>query len=192
MIFHDTGVEGCYLVEPERLADHRGFFARTFDAAEFRLRGLDVAVEQGSVSFNIRAGTLRGLHYQASPHAEAKLVRCTRGRLFDVVVDLRPASHTAHRWIGTELHEENRLSIYIPAGCAHGFVTLVDHTEVAYAISTSHHPEAARGIRWNDPDLAIRWPVNAAAMTISDRDRRWPLVRDIQSSAPDTGTEARQ
>src|SRR6188508_1775514 len=141
MIFTQTELSGVILVEPERHADDRGFFARTYCADEFRAAGLDPGISQCSTSFNARAGTLRGLHYQREPFGEVKLVRCTMGAVFDVVVDLRPASPTYCRWVGVELTAENGRSMYVPEGCAHGFLTLVDNSEVYYQISQPYRPE---------------------------------------------------
>lgn len=172
MIFHKTAIEGVWVVEPERHADERGFFARTWDGQEFAARGLNGNLSQSSVSYNVRRGTLRGMHYQAAPHEEAKLVRCTAGVIFDVALDLRPGSSTFTRWVGQELSADNRLGLYVPEGCAHGFVTLADGTEVAYDISERHAPESARGVRWDDPVFAIDWPV--AVEMINERDRSYP------------------
>jgi dTDP-4-dehydrorhamnose 3,5-epimerase len=175
VIFLDTEVDGCYVVEVERLQDERGFFARTFCAEEFTGRGLNPCVAQCSVSYNGPAGVLRGLHYQAAPHEEAKLVRCTRGRLFDVAADLRAASPTFATWTATELSEDNHRALYVPEGCAHGFLTLEPGSEVVYQISTPFRPELSRGVRWDDPLLAIAWPA-VPSMTISARDRALPLL----------------
>ena len=172
MIFVPTPLPGVFVVEPERREDERGFFARTFCAREFAERGLESRVAQCSVSFNPRRATLRGLHYQAAPHAEAKLVRCTRGEIFDVAVDLRPDSPAFRRHLGLILSAEDRRMLYVPAGCAHGFETLTDDCEVFYQISEPHTPEAARGVRWDDPAFAIPWPLPPAV--ISERDRAYP------------------
>ena len=173
MIFSDTELAGAWIVDPERLEDERGFFARTFDAAEFARRGLRDAFPQCSVSFNARAGTLRGMHFQAEPHAEAKLVRCTAGAIFDVIVDLRPESPTRLRWLGVELSAANRRALYVPEGFAHGFQTLADASEVFYQISVPYHPASARGVRWDDPAFAIAWPA-AERRILSERDRGYP------------------
>lgn len=168
----ETPLAGVVLVEPNRISDERGFFARTFCARSFRDRGLDPAVAQCSVSFNRRRGTVRGMHYQADPHGEAKLVRCTRGAIHDVIVDVRPGSATRGRWYGIDLDADNRRGLFIPAGFAHGFQTLADDTEVFYQISTDYVAEAARGIRHDDPTLAIVWPL--AVSVISERDHTLP------------------
>ena len=175
MKFVATPLAGVWLVAPEPIADERGLFARTFCAREFAAQGLDPRLVQCSTSFNRRKGTLRGLHYQVPPHAEAKLVRVTRGAIFDVAVDLRPGSPTRHRWHGVELSADNRLGLYIPEGCAHGFQTLCDDTEVLYQMSAFHAPDAARGVRWDDPALAIRWP-DPEHPILSERDRGLPQV----------------
>lgn len=175
MIFEPTEVAGCYVVVPELREDERGCFARTFCAEEFAARGLDPCVAQCSISQNARLGTLRGLHHQAEPHAEAKLVRCTRGRVFDVAVDLRPSSPSYRHWTATELSGRNRLALYVPKGCAHGFLTLEPDCEISYQISEPHRGEAARGIRWDDPAIAIDWP-DVPSLTISDRDRTLPTL----------------
>ena len=172
MIFHGTRIEGVHVIEPERREDERGFFARTWDAGEFATRGLSGRVAQCSISYNRHRGTLRGLHYQAPPHEEAKLVRCTAGAIFDVALDLRPASTTFGDWIGVELSAENRFALYIPEGCAHGFLTLADDSEIVYQMSECHAPDDARGVRWNDPRFGIAWP--ADVLVINERDRSYP------------------
>ena len=177
MIFKATPLGGVWVIEPERLGDDRGFFARTFCREEFRAHGLDPDVVQCNVSWNACRGSVRGLHYQAAPHAEAKLVRCTRGAIWDVAVDLRPGSPTFKRWTAVELTAENHLALYVSEGCAHGFQTLADDTEVFYQMSAPHQPGAERGVRWNDPALAIAWPLEAA--TLSDRDRALPLLGSV-------------
>jgi dTDP-4-dehydrorhamnose 3,5-epimerase len=171
MIFQPTKLEGVYVIETERLEDDRGFFGRTWCRQEFAVRGLNSDLNQVSVSFNRRQGTLRGLHYQEAPHGETKLVRVTRGTIFDVVVDLRPKSPTYKQWIAVELDQENRLSLYIPDGFAHGFETLSDNAEVLYQISTPYVASAARGVRWDDPAFGIPWPIEISV--ISPRDREY-------------------
>ncbi len=173
MIFRETDIPGAFVVEPEPIPDDRGSFARIFDASDFAERDLDTEFDQWSVSYNERAGTLRGLHFQREPHAETKLVRCTRGALYDVIVDLRPGSRAFRRWTAVELSAENRLMLYIPKGLAHGFQTLVDETEVAYAISEPYVPESASGVRWDDPAFGIDWP-EAKARVMSEKDMSWP------------------
>ena len=175
MIFQDTSLVGVVVVEPEMLADERGAFARTFCTEEFEARGLDARVAQTNISFNPRAGTLRGMHYQAAPHGEAKLVRVTCGAIYDVAVDLRDSSPTRLGWFGTELSADNHRALYIPAGCAHGFQSLSDDTEVLYLISTAYVPGAGRGVRWDDPAFSIRWPDPPAdGRTMSERDATYP------------------
>lgn len=168
MRFTPLSVAGSYLVEPEPVEDARGFFARTFCSDEFAHHGLNPALVQCSVSYNRRAGTLRGMHYQQPPHAEAKLVRCTAGAIYDVVLDLRPDSPSYLRWDARELGADNRRAVYIPEGCAHGFLTLADASEVFYQMSAPYHPAAAAGVRWDDPAFSIEWP--AADIIISERD----------------------
>ena len=172
MILRPTKLAGAVVAEPEPLADERGFFARTFSRDEFAAAGLDGDVAQCSVSFNAAAGTLRGLHYQAAPHAESKLVRCTQGAIYDVIVDLRPESPTYCDWVAIELSATNRLGLFVPRGLAHGFQTLTPAAEVHYQISVRYEPNAARGVRWNDPRFGIEWP--PAERIISARDRAFP------------------
>jgi dTDP-4-dehydrorhamnose 3,5-epimerase len=160
------------MIEPERFEDGRGFFARTWCREEFAAQGLNADLVQCNISFNIQRGTLRGMHYQKPPHAEAKLVRCTQGALYDVVVDLRRDSATYLQWFGTALSAENRNALYVPEGCAHGFVTLEDHTEVLYQMSASYDTASAAGVRWDDPAFSIAWPI--APTVMSDRDRNYP------------------
>jgi dTDP-4-dehydrorhamnose 3,5-epimerase len=173
VIFVRTDLDGAWIVDVERLEDERGFFARAWCREEFAQHGVDVDLVQCSISFNRRRGTLRGMHYQARPFAEVKLVRCTRGGIYDVVVDLRPGSPTFRRWVSAELTEDNRRSVLVPAGCAHGFQTLSANTEVFYQMSRVHAPEHARGVRWDDPAFAIAWPIKDD-LVISERDRAYP------------------
>lgn len=174
MIFTESALPGVVIVDIERLADERGFFARTYCADEFAARGLGPALRQCSVSHNALAGTLRGLHFQAPPHEEHKLVRCTAGSIFDVIVDVRQQSPHYLRWMGVELTAENRRAVFIPPGFAHGFITLSDAAEVYYMISVPHAPAHARGFRWNDPAFRIQWPT--APRVISPRDADYPLL----------------
>lgn len=173
MIFRETPLAGAWVLEPERIADERGFFARTWCRRDFEARGLDATIAQCSVSFNHRRGTLRGLHFQVEPHAEVKLVRVTRGAVWDVIVDLRPGSPTFQRHFAVVLSAGAGNQLYIPQGMAHGFQTLEDATEVSYQISAFYAPEAARGYRWDDPAFAIPWP--GPVTVISERDRTLPL-----------------
>jgi dTDP-4-dehydrorhamnose 3,5-epimerase len=172
--FSPTTLAGAWIVDPAPIEDERGFFARSFCQEEFRAHGLDPVIAQCNVSFNRRRGTLRGLHFQAPPHEEAKLVRCTRGAIWDVVVDLRADSSTRHRWFAAELNAENRRALYVPRGFAHGFQTLADDSEVLYQMSEFYHSESARGLRWDDPVIAIKWPI--AHPVVSERDRSYPLL----------------
>ena len=174
MIFTAAPLSGAYLIDLERLTDERGFFARSYCSEEFAARGLAPELRQCSVSYNARKGTLRGLHYQGAPHEEHKLVRCTAGAIFDVIVDIRRASPTYRRWFGAELSFDNRRALFIPPGFAHGFLSLTDETEVYYMISVGHAPQFSRGFRWNDPAFGIEWPVPPAV--ISARDDGYPLM----------------
>ena len=173
MRFVPTELDGAYLLELERYEDERGFFARTWCRDELGDHGLVADLAQSSISRNARAGTLRGMHFQTAPHEEAKLVRCTRGAIYDVIVDLRPGSPTHAEWIGVELEGERGTALYVPKGFAHGFQTLVDGAEVLYMISDPYVPEASSGVRWDDPAFGIEWPP-AAERTISARDLAWP------------------
>ena len=181
MIFTESSLAGAYLVDLERLSDERGFFARSYCAEEFAARGLGPELRQCSVSHNSRKGTLRGLHYQCAPHEEHKLVRCTAGAVFDVIVDIRAASPTYRRWFGAELSCANRRSLFIPPGFAHGFVSLTDDAEVYYMISVAHAPQFSHGLRWNDPAFAIAWPL--APTVISARDAAYPLLEGPGAAA---------
>lgn len=172
MKFHGLEIAGAYRIELQLVVDERGGFARRFCADEFRANGLETDLMQRSISINARAGTLRGMHYQAPPYLEAKIVRCTRGAIFDVMVDLRTGSPTYGQWHGEELTADNRLMLYIPKGCAHGFQSLVDDTEVDYEITPAYVPEWTRGFRFDDPSLNIAWPLRETVM--SDRDKGFP------------------
>lgn len=172
MIFTETKLRGAFLIELEKHADQRGFFARAFCRQEFEDHGLNSQVDQCNVSFNKCKGTLRGMHYQAAPFAEAKLVRCTSGSIYDVIIDLRPSSPTFKRCFAVELSAANRKILYVPEEFAHGFQTLEDNTEVFYQMSQSYSAEHARGVRWNDPAFGIGWP--ADERTINGRDQNYP------------------
>lgn len=172
MIFHQTKLPRVFEIELEPHPDERGFFARTWCLREFETHGLKSALVQCSVSFNTKKGTLRGLHFQEDPHGETKLVRCTRGAIYDVVVDLRPSSPTFKDWYGVVLSAENHRALYIPEGCAHGLMTLEDNTEVLYQMSEFYHAESARGVRWDDPVFGVDWP--GTVEVISERDRTYP------------------
>ena len=173
MIFNATRIKGVYVIEAERFADERGFFSPSFSQREFEAHGLTSSYVEHNLSFNLRRGTLRGLHYQAAPYGQAKLVRCTRGAILDVAVDLRPESETFRQWVGFELTAENRLMMYLPGDVAHGFQTLEDNTEVFYQVSETYQPEANRGWRWNDPAFDIKWPLPDECV-INERDATYP------------------
>ena len=181
MIFTETVLPGAFVIEPERLEDQRGFFARTWCAREFEAHGLDARIVQCSVSFNRRKGTLRGMHYQEAPAAEAKLVRCTAGGIFDVIIDLRPDSPTFTGHIAVTLSSENGKALYVPTGFAHGFQTLADDTAVFYQMSEFHAPGYACGVRWDDPAFGIRWPEDERIIT--ERDRTYPDFSDGRRGA---------
>ncbi|HEY3041161.1 MAG TPA: dTDP-4-dehydrorhamnose 3,5-epimerase [Pyrinomonadaceae bacterium] len=174
MIFTETKLHGAYIIEPELIEDERGFFVRTWSREEFAAHGLNPKVVQCNTSFNKEQGTLRGMHYQIPPHEEAKLVRCTAGTIYDVIIDLREDSPTRSKWISVELSASNRLMVYVPEGFAHGFQTLEDETEVFYQVSAYYHSESARGVCWNDPAFGIDWPL--AISVISERDRTHPFI----------------
>jgi dTDP-4-dehydrorhamnose 3,5-epimerase len=178
MRFHETRLPEVYEIHLQPNCDERGFFARTWCHKEFTDHGLNPRIVQCSVSFNAHKGTLRGIHYQAAPYPEAKLVRCTTGAIYDVVVDLRPQSPTFKDWIGVLLTAASRRMLYVPEGCGHGFLTLEDDTEVLYQMSEFYHPELTRGVRWNDPAFKIVWP--AAVEVISERDRTYPNLEQLQ------------
>lgn len=172
MLFHETKLAGAYVIELERRADERGFFARTFCEREFAVHRLPTRFPQSNLSRNRHAATLRGMHYQAAPHRESKLVRCTTGAIYDVIVDLRPSSPTRLEWVGVELTAESGRALFVPEGFAHGFLTLFDDTDVSYQMGEFYEPDASRGIRWNDPCLNIRWPRQPAV--IAERDASYP------------------
>ena len=174
MIFNETSLPGVYLIDIEPVKDNRGFFARGWCRKEFEEHGLDAAISQVNMSFNPHAATLRGLHYQQEPNAEAKTVRCVRGAVFDVAVDMRESSPNYLQWIGHELSAENHRTIYIPKGFAHGYQTLVPDTELLYSASDFYAPDAEVGIRYDDPALAIEWPT--PVLVISDKDASWPKL----------------
>ncbi len=168
MKFTETQLKGAYIIEPELIRDERGFFARSWCQKEFTERGLNPNLVQCNISFNLKKGTLRGMHYQAKPHEEAKLVRCTMGAIYDVIIDLRPESSTFKQWVAVELTAENRKMLYIPEDMAHGFQTLVDNTEVFYQMSEFYHSESSTGLRWDNPVFEIEWPIEVKI--ISDKD----------------------
>jgi dTDP-4-dehydrorhamnose 3,5-epimerase len=172
MRFTETTVSGTYLIEPDKKTDHRGFFARAWCVNELDEHGLKSRFVQSNIGFSAKKGTIRGLHYQLSPRAEAKLVRCTRGAVMDVVVDLRPESVTFSRWVGVELTEDTHRMLYVPEGCAHGYQALVDGAEVLYETTEFYASDLARGVRFDDPAFGIRWPLPVEVL--SDADRSWP------------------
>lgn len=169
MIFQELKIKGAWLIEPEKLEDERGFFARSWCQREFAARGLTTSFVQCNISFNHKKGTLRGLHYQTAPYGEAKLVRVTQGAIYDVILDLRQDSPTFRQWLALELSAANYRMLYIPEGLAHGFQTLTDNTEIFYQMSEFYHPEAAQGIRWDDPALNIYWPVSQTILSPKDQ-----------------------
>lgn len=173
MILSETKFKGAFIIELEKLEDERGFFARTWCQKEFEEHGLNPRMVQCDISFNKYRGTLRGMHYQAPPHEEAKLVRCTKGAICDVIIDLRPGSSTLKQWFAVTLTEENHKMLYIPEGFAHGFQTLEEDTEVFYQMSEFYVSECAKGVRWNDPAFGIEWPT-VSARIISAKDRQYP------------------
>ena len=176
MIFTETILKGAFIIEPEKIEDSRGFFARTWDQKKFEENRLNQRLVQCSISFSKKRGTLRGMHYQISPYEEIKLVRCTRGKIYDVIVDLRIESKTFRKWIGVELNEENHKIMYVPNGFAHGFQTLLDNTEVFYQMSQIHMPTHERGIRWDDKKIEISWPVESKI--ISEKDSSWEYINE--------------
>jgi dTDP-4-dehydrorhamnose 3,5-epimerase len=176
MIFTEREVKGVYVIELEPFEDERGFFAPSFSQREFEARGLVGRFVENSVSYNRRRGTLRGMHYQAAPYGQAKLVRCTRGSIFDVAVDLRPTSATFKQWVGVRLTQENRLMLYLPADMAHGFQALEDDTEVFYQVSEVYTPDAYRGYPWNDPAFDIKWPL-PNELILNKRDESYPCFK---------------
>jgi dTDP-4-dehydrorhamnose 3,5-epimerase len=175
MIFHETHLPGVFIIEPELFTDNRGFFACAWTAKEFEQHGLNPALSQCNISFNGRRGTVRGMHFQRKPHEETKLIRCTRGAIYDVAIDLRPDSPTRHQWLGASLTSDNHRMLYIPEGFAHGYQTLTDDTELFYQLSEYYHPESADGVRWDDPAFRIDWPLPVSV--IADRDANYPLLK---------------
>jgi len=173
MTFTETKLRGAYIIEVQKFEDNRGFFGRTFCQKEFKDHGLNPNVAQANVSFNKKKGTLRGMHYQAAPYGEIKLVRCTRGAIYDVIIDVRPDSPTYKQWVGVPLKEDTFTMLYVPEGFAHGFETLDDETEVIYQVSQFYTPGSERGIRYDDPVFRIDWPLEV--QVISDKDGSWPV-----------------
>jgi dTDP-4-dehydrorhamnose 3,5-epimerase len=175
VIYTETKLKGAFIIEIEKLKDHRGFFARSWCQHEFEKQGLNSRLVQANVSYNKKKGTLRGMHYQIHPYEETKLVRCTRGSIYDVIIDLRPASPTYAQWIGVELTAENYKILCVPENFAHSFLSLEDDTEVTYQVSQFYTPGSERGIRWDDPAFSIEWPIEISV--ISDKDQSWPNFR---------------
>lgn len=173
MHFTETKLQGTFIIEPERFEDERGFFAPAFSAAEFSARGLASVFVENNISYNKNRATLRGMHYQVAPYGQAKLIRCTRGAIFDVAVDLRPDSDTFKQWVGVQLSADDRSMVYVPGNYAHGFQTLQDDTEVFYMVSQPYLPDSSRGVRWDDPAFGIQWPLSDA-LKINKRDREYP------------------
>jgi len=171
MIFTETKLRGAFIIEPEKMEDYRGFFARVFDKKAFEEHGIDFSVLEASISFNRKKGTLRGMHYQSEPYGESKIVRCTLGKIFDVIVDLRPNSKTFKHWFAAELSTENRKMLYVPKGFAHGFLTLEDKCEISYHMDQLYRPGHASGFRWDDKTFKISWPVRPKI--VSDKDKSW-------------------
>lgn len=186
MIVRPTSLQDAYTIDLEKREDPRGFFARGWCRREFEQYHLVPDLVQANISYNTMKGTLRGMHYQAEPHGEVKLIRCTRGRLYDVIIDLRVHSVTYGRWLGLELNPDNRLMLYVPAGFAHGFQTLEDETEAFYLVSEYYTPGAERGVRYNDPAFGIAWPL--LVTSISDKDQSWPDVCLNRSAIADQET----
>lgn len=178
MIFTATPLVGAYVIEPKKIQDERGFFARLLCADEFMKEDLMLRLPQTNVAFSYRRGTLRGLHYQKPPHAEVKIIRCTKGAVYDVIVDLRPESSTFTRWFGVELNEDNFRALYVPEGFAHGYLTLADNSEIYYHTSEFYHKESATGVRYDDPEFSIVWPIEVEI--ISAQDKEWPDSRAQQ------------
>ncbi len=173
MIFNETAIKDAYLIEIEKWKDQRGFFARSYCKKEFSEHNISFEPVQANIGFSKMSHTLRGLHYQLQPHAEQKLVRCVKGKLYDVIIDIRTDSATYKNWIGVELSEEHYTMLYIPKGCAHGYQTLVPETEICYMVSAFYEPDSERGIRWDDPAFNIEWK-ESKSLIISDKDRQWP------------------
>ena len=176
MIFTETKLKGAYIIEPEKRGDERGFFARSFDSEIFKKNGLNPNVLQCNISFTKNKGTIRGMHFQLPPFQEAKYLRCVRGKIYDVIIDLRPKSETYKQWIGVELSADNYKMLYAPEGFAAGFQSLVDDVELAYQVSQVYSPEYERGIKWNDPAFKIKWPLEPTV--ISDKDRNHPTFQE--------------
>jgi dTDP-4-dehydrorhamnose 3,5-epimerase len=174
MKFVPALIAGAWTLEPERIEDERGYFARTWSRNEFAEHGIDVEMVQGNTGYSNLRGTVRGMHWQQEPHQEVKLIRCIAGRIFDVVVDMRVESPTYLSWFGAELSKDNGVMMLVPSGCAHGYQTLADAAEISYLTSAFYEPSSATGVRWDDPRIGVRWPVDVTI--VSERDRSWPLI----------------
>lgn len=172
MIFKKTKIKDAHIIELEKLEDDRGFFARTWDAKEMKNLGLDSKICQANMSRSVKKGTIRGLHYQLHPYGEAKVIKCTKGAIFDVIIDLRPKSPSYLKWMGVELSDTNHRMLYVPKYCAHAFLTLEDNTEVSYLVSQFYTPNSERGIRYNDSAFKIKWPIKVSV--VSEKDKSWP------------------
>ncbi len=177
MIFTATDLDDAFVIDIEKYEDERGFYARAWCKEEFEKQGIMTEFVQSNLSFSHVRGTLRGLHYQLSPHQEAKLIRCISGAIFNVIIDLRPASPTNCQWFGVELSANNRRMLFVPEGFANGFISLLDNTEIFYSVTQDYHPESERGLRFDDPKIAINWPTPVTK--ISDKDLGWPPFRGI-------------
>jgi dTDP-4-dehydrorhamnose 3,5-epimerase len=186
MIFKSTEFAGAYIIEPERIEDSRGFFARAWCQREFETAGLEATFVQCNLSFNVKKGTVRGMHFQKHPYEEVKLVRCTKGEIFDVIIDMVPTSSTYLKWFGIHLSENNHRMLYVPKSFAHGYQTLSDNAEVFYQVSQFYVQGSEGGLRWDDPELGIKWPL-ATGITISEKDQYWP---DISNSIISHGRES--
>jgi len=186
VIFTETKLKGVFIIEPRRFEDERGFFAQVMSEREFAAHGIGARFVENNISFNWKRGTLRGMHFQAAPHAQAKLVRCTAGAIYDVAIDLRPGSATHGQWVAAELTAENRTMLYVPEGFAHGYQTLADRTEVFYQVTDYYAPDSAGGVRWDDPAFRIVWPENER-VTINERDRTYPDFRPVHGPESDSG-----
>ncbi|MCP4369004.1 MAG: dTDP-4-dehydrorhamnose 3,5-epimerase [Deltaproteobacteria bacterium] len=178
MIFKETCLTGAYTIELEEHSDERGFFARAWCKKEFMTQGLTSNIVQANFAFTINKGTIRGMHYQIAPNEEAKLMRCIKGAIYDVIIDLRPESSMYKQWFGVELSSENRKMLYVPKGFAHGYQSLTDNVETFYMVSEFYSPDSERAVRWNDPAFSIEWPITKN-LTISDKDRNWPDFSEI-------------
>lgn len=177
LIFTETELKGAFIIEVEKINDERGFFARTWDKEKFEKHNLNSNIVQCSISINKKKGTIRGMHYQVKPYEESKIVRCTKGKIFDVIIDLRKKSSTFKKWISVEISENNHKMIYIPKGFAHGFQTLEDNTEIFYQISEFYNKDASSGIKCNDPELSIKWPLEITM--VSEKDKNFPYLENV-------------